>query len=57
MLNTILKWLLILCAASLLVNGLLFAGTGNRTLLVNVASNAGLGVVLALYLGIIRKKQ
>ncbi|MBU5671605.1 hypothetical protein [Paenibacillus brevis] len=57
MLNTILKWLLILSAASLLVNVLLFAGTGNRTLLVNVAGNAGLGLVLALYLGIVRKKR
>lgn len=57
MLNTILKWLLILCVASLLMNGLLYAGTGNPTMLVNIAGNAGLGAVLALYLGIIRKKR
>ncbi|WP_169823438.1 hypothetical protein [Paenibacillus yonginensis] len=57
MLNTTLKWLLILCAASLLVNGLLYAGTGDRTLLVNFVCNAGLALILAIWLRLARNKK
>ncbi|WP_164779459.1 hypothetical protein [Paenibacillus kobensis] len=55
--NRVLKWVLLICAASVVVNGLLYWGTGNRDVIINLCSSTGLGVLSAVWLLFLRKRQ
>jgi len=57
MMNKVLKWLFLLCVASLLLNVLLFWGSEKRELLINIYGAAGLGVLSAVWLLFARKKR
>ncbi|WGU93958.1 hypothetical protein QJQ58_26210 [Paenibacillus dendritiformis] len=56
MANQVLKWLCILCAATIIVNGLLFMGTGSHKVLISLYSAAGIGVLSGIGLLVTRKK-
>lgn len=45
MANQVLKWICLLCAATIVGNGLLYMGTGNQEVLINLYGAAGLGVL------------
>ncbi|MGN7384409.1 hypothetical protein [Paenibacillus sp. SAFN-117] len=45
MANQVLKWIFLLCVATIVANGLLYMGTGNQKLLISLYSAAGLGVL------------
>lgn len=56
MTTQVLKWLCLLCLASIIVNGLLFMGTGSHKVLISLYSAAGLGVLSGIGLIVTRKK-
>jgi hypothetical protein len=56
MANQVLKWICMLCAASIIVNGLLFMGTGSQKVLISLCSAVGLGIVSGIGLLVTRKK-
>lgn len=56
MANQVLKWLCLLCAATIFVNGLLFMGTGSHRVLISLYSAAGIGVLSGIGLLVMRKK-
>ncbi|MFF2480896.1 hypothetical protein [Paenibacillus sp. NPDC058071] len=55
--NKILKWVLLLCVVSLVLNGLLYWGTGNREVLINTYGAAGIGILSAIWLLFVRKEK
>jgi len=57
MMNKVLKWVILLCVASLLLNVLLYWGSGKSYLLINIYGAAGLGVLSAVWLLFARKKR
>lgn len=48
MMNQVFKWAFLLCVATLVLNGLLYWGTGNREVLINLFGVAGLGALSAI---------
>ncbi len=55
--NQVLKWAFLLCVASLVLNGLLYWGTGNQEVLINVYCAAGLVVLSTIGFLSARKKR
>lgn len=56
MANQVLKWIFLLCVATIVANGLLYMGTGNQKLLISLYSAAGLGVLSGIGWLVKRKK-
>lgn len=56
MANQVLKWLCLICVATIIVNGLLYMGTGNEKVLISLFCGAGLGGLSAIGLLVTRKK-
>ncbi|WMT40875.1 hypothetical protein RE628_27960 [Paenibacillus sp. D2_2] len=57
MMNKVLKWILILCTASSVVNAILYGVTGSMDRLISLFGGAGMGVLAAIILLFNRKKQ
>ncbi|CAH8718813.1 hypothetical protein M5W83_23335 [Paenibacillus thiaminolyticus] len=56
MAKQVLKWICLLSVASIIVNGLLFMGTGSQKVLISLCSAVGLGIVSGIGLLATRKK-
>lgn len=56
MIQTIQKWLLLLCIVSFLFNGLLYLGNSNEDMLINIYGSIGIGVATAIWYLIAKKK-
>lgn len=57
MMNQVLKWVFLLCVASVTLNALLYWGSGSRETLISIYGAAGLGGLTAIGLLFARKKR
>ncbi len=53
----VLKWVLLLCAASAAVNGMLYGGTGNRDMLINLCGAIVIGIPTSVWLLVESRKR
>ncbi|HEY4392303.1 MAG TPA: hypothetical protein VGN02_13250 [Paenibacillus sp.] len=57
MMNKVLKWILILCVASTIVNAILYGVTGSMDRLISLFGGVGMGVLAAIILLFNRKRK
>jgi len=54
--HTIMKWLFLLCLATLVINGFLYLGVRKQELLYSLSSAAGLGLIAGIGTLLTKKK-